>query len=32
MEHIMKLYKSNFNDIKLGRKKGNIDLMMTKEN
>ena len=32
MEHIMKLYESSFEDVKSGKKKENIDLMMKKEN
>ncbi len=32
MEHIMKLYESSFEDVKSGKKKKNIDLMMKKEN
>lgn len=31
MEHIMKLYESSFNDLKTGKKKENIALMMIKE-
>lgn len=31
MEHVMKLYASNFEDLKSGKKKGSIVLMMIKE-
>lgn len=32
MEHIMKLNASTFEDVKSGKKRQNIDLMMKKEN